>query len=211
MMRRASITFLLIVCLMGVGLFAYNVHREYNYFQGATYGANRAVNTIARELHRRDFLANPILLNLLVVVPTSETNEVFEYSGVMYHSIVPDQLYEYDDNYHEFLEKVVDKYNYITLGQVCYLVLQGEDSDRVRSVLSFTREQYLPSMEGALLEFLPAAVGGSESARALFAETYTRVFGGEFINSVNSHAHYTRNTILTNSAWKTRMGPDAQP
>ena len=66
----------------------------------------------------------------------------------------------------------VHDYNYVTLGQACYLALHGEHSPRVTAVLKVASRLYAGSTEEDLLDLLDDLERGDETARQEFERVW---------------------------------------
>lgn len=129
-----------------------------------------AASSFAVELHKRDFEHSPQMLHVLLA--SDRTMQHHPLRGVRVHSLPLDPTYQDRHDYCFAVRMVSLKYNLITLAQVCRLVMDGEDSARVRYVLRLMDEEWPKSYGSNLLRQLSLLRQGDSQARAFFERIY---------------------------------------
>ncbi len=135
--------------------------------RGMYAGYPAAFRSVIHELFVRDFEQDPTALHLLDI----GTGIEIPVTGLVVRGIYLKPVYDqkWKASYEQRMWDGVSLYNYVTLGQACYLALQGEDSNRVRYVLKVAERFYAGSFESKLLSRLDDLYEGDESAKELFA------------------------------------------
>ncbi len=142
-------------------------------------GFPQAFSTVIHEMFVRDFEQDPAVLHALRIGTGADDEPV---PGFVAHSIALTPVYNHKDEklYKEAMwSAILWEYNYITLGQACYLALQGEDSSRIRYFFKIAEQIYAGSSESELYAKLDDLYSGDESARELFARH--KAYGLEII------------------------------
>lgn len=185
----------LLLIMAGVAYFSLVQH-----YEKRVGGYSTAILTIAINMHARAFHQHPDMLHVLEIAQDTEEGQSHPEHGIMLHSIRLDSTYR-NGSYDQAVRTLIGSYNYITLGQACYLALKGENSPRIRYVLKHAERLYRDSYESQLLEALPAFRRGDLGAKTLFEQVLNDVTSG---NSLLHQRHWQFITSETEK-WDTKV------